>query len=82
MQRLALGVQWKLPEAASTQKPGTQKDQTMTKRIAIAITTAVAFLLAGAAGQEASASTVPNGVVHTDGCPKPLVVHPDGTCWP
>lgn len=54
----------------------------MTKRIVIAITSAVAFLLVGAAGQQASASTSPNGGVHTNGCPTPLVIHADGTCWP
>jgi hypothetical protein len=53
----------------------------MTKRIVIALSAAVAFLFVGAAGQ-AGASVLPNGGVHTDGCPTPLVLHPDGTCWP
>jgi hypothetical protein len=55
---------------------------TMTKRISIAIAAAITFLCLGSTGQSASAATLANGGVHTNGCPAPLVVHPDGTCWP
>ena len=54
----------------------------MITRFALAIAAAVAFLAASFAGQSAGAATLPNGGVHTDGCPAPLVVHADGTCWP
>lgn len=54
----------------------------MTKRIVTAIAAATAFLFIGAVGQQAGAATLPNGGVHPTSCPTPLVMHPDGTCWP
>jgi hypothetical protein len=56
----------------------------MTKRIAIAVTTAAAFLFSFSAGHSATApvhSVTAAGPV-ADGCPAPMTMHPDGTCWP
>ncbi len=53
----------------------------MIKRLAIAVTTAAAFLFTFSTGHSAAVPS-PTAAVHTDGCPAPLHQAPDGTCWP
>jgi hypothetical protein len=57
----------------------------MIKRIAIAVTTAAAFLFSFSAGAAVAGHqhTAPVAArVSMDGCPAPLHMAPDGTCWP
>jgi hypothetical protein len=56
----------------------------MIKRLVIAAAAALAFIFsitigASVTGQQQVGQ---NTVATTDGCPSPLHMYPDGTCWP
>jgi hypothetical protein len=56
----------------------------MIKRLGIAAATALAFIFSVTTGAPVAShqQVGSSSVATTDGCPSPLTMHSDGTCWP